>query len=117
MRPRGRALRWYRPRDEGGKAQTRRTMPMATDPTPYALGPEEGEALWGIDGALTTVKASAEQTGGRFALVEEVGRLGEGTPLHRHPEDDETFYVLEGEMTFFLGDEDRKSTRLNSSHA
>ncbi len=78
---------------------------MATDPTPYALGPEEGEALWGVDGALTTVKASAERTGGRFALVEEVGQLSEGTPLHRHPEDDETFYVLEGRMTFYLGDD------------
>jgi len=79
---------------------------VATDHrAPYALGPEEGEALWGVDGALSTVKASAEQTGGRFSLIEEVGRLGEGTPLHRHPEDDETFYVLEGEVTFFLGDD------------
>jgi quercetin dioxygenase-like cupin family protein len=77
---------------------------MATDPTPYALGPEEGEALWGVDGALTTIKASAEQTGGRFSFIEEIGQLSEGTPLHRHREDDETFYVLEGEMTFYLGD-------------
>jgi quercetin dioxygenase-like cupin family protein len=79
---------------------------MTTDPAPYALGPEQGEALWGIDGALTTIKASAEHTNGRFSLVEEIGQLSEGTPLHRHPKDDETFYVLEGEMTFYLDDGD-----------
>jgi hypothetical protein len=38
---------------------------MNTNPTPYVLGPEEGEAFWGF-GALWTLKASAEQTGGRF---------------------------------------------------
>jgi quercetin dioxygenase-like cupin family protein len=73
-------------------------------PAPYALGPEEGEALWGADGSLWTLKASAEKTGGPFSLIEEVGRLGEGTPLHRHAEDDEAFYVLEGEMTFHFED-------------
>jgi uncharacterized cupin superfamily protein len=26
------------------------------------------------------------------------------TPLHVHPEDDESFYILEGEMTFYLED-------------
>ena len=77
---------------------------MTTDPAPYALGPEQGEALWGIDGALTTIKASAEHTNGRFSLVEEIGQLSEGTPLHRHPKDDETFYVLEGDLTFYLED-------------
>jgi len=43
--------------------------------------------------------------------------------LHRH-DFDETFYVMSGELTFQLRDElisagpgqDRKSTRLNSSH-
>ena len=78
---------------------------MTAQPTPYALGPEEGEALWGVDGALSTIKASAEQTGGRFALIEELAPGGAGTPLHRHSEDDEAFYILEGEMTFYLEDD------------
>jgi quercetin dioxygenase-like cupin family protein len=76
---------------------------MNINPTPYVLGPEEGEAFWGF-GALWTLKASAEQTGDSFSLIEEVAPGGEGTPLHAHPEDDETFYVLEGELTFYLGD-------------
>ena len=77
---------------------------MNTKLTSYALDPEEGEAFWGF-GSLWTVKASAEQTGGRFAFIEELAPRGTGTPLHRHPEDDETFYVLEGDLTFFLEDD------------
>lgn len=76
---------------------------MSTTPTPHALGPEEGEALW-FGGALLTVKATAEQTDGEFFLIEELVAKGAAVPLHVHPEDDETFYVLEGELTFYLGD-------------
>jgi quercetin dioxygenase-like cupin family protein len=42
-----------------------------------------------------------EQTDGVLALVELTG--GGRPPLHRH-DFDETFYVLEGELTFQLGD-------------
>jgi len=77
---------------------------MNTNPSAYTLGPEEGEAFWGF-GAFWTLKASAEQTGNSFSLIEEVAPGGEGTPLHAHPEDDETFYVLEGELTFCLDDD------------
>src|SRR5919107_524577 len=54
---------------------------------------------------LWTIKASAEQTGGRYSLIEGVAPASEGTPLHVHREDDETFYVLEGELTFYLDDD------------
>ena len=77
---------------------------MNVNLTPYVLGPEDGEAFWGF-GSLWTVKASAEQTGGSFALIEELAPRGAATPLHRHP-DDETFYVLEGEIAFYLGDDE-----------
>jgi quercetin dioxygenase-like cupin family protein len=76
---------------------------MNTNPTPYALGSEDGEPLW-FFGMLATMKATAEQTGGEFILVEEVAPKGTATPLHVHPEDDESFYILEGEMTFYLED-------------
>jgi quercetin dioxygenase-like cupin family protein len=76
---------------------------MDTDPTPYALGPEQGEALW-FFGTLATFKATAEQTGGHYSLVEQVAPRGVATPLHVQPEDHESFYVLEGELTFYLED-------------
>ena len=76
---------------------------MDTNLTPYALGPGEGEALWSL-GAFTTIKATGEQTGGGFSIIEDLAPRGSGTPLHVHREDDETFYVLEGELTFYLDD-------------
>ncbi len=77
---------------------------MNTKRTAFALGSEDGDWFWGA-GALLIIKASAEQTGGRFALVERFASRGEGPPLHVHREDDEAFYVLEGELTFYLDDE------------
>lgn len=76
---------------------------MDTGPTPYALGPEDGEALW-FFGSLATFKATAEQTGGRFMLLEQLAPGGMATPLHVRSDDDESFYVMEGELTFFIED-------------
>ena len=70
---------------------------------PHVVQDGEGEALW-FFGMLLLLKATAEQTGGRFCLNEQRGRRGVNTPLHRQPADDETFVVLEGELHFFLGD-------------
>ena len=69
---------------------------------PFARDSDEGEALW-FFGTLLLLKATADQTGGRFSLCEQRGRRGMATPLHRQPADDETFVVLEGELRFFLG--------------
>ena len=71
---------------------------------PIALGPGEGEALWFL-GALATIKASAETTGGRVAVIEHLAPRGSGSPLHVHHREDEWFYVLEGELTFWVGGE------------
>ena len=53
------------------------------------------------------VKASAETTGGAFALFEEVEPVD--TPLHVHDNEDELFYVLEGEHVFQVGDEEHRA--------
>ncbi len=76
---------------------------MDANLSPYALGSEEGEALW-FFGMLVTMKATTEQTGGEFLLIEELAPRGTATPLHVHPTDDESFYILEGEMTFYFED-------------
>ena len=47
---------------------------------------------------------TAEETQGRFALVEIGVRRGEQSPTHSHTLEDEPVYVLEGEATFYLGD-------------
>jgi quercetin dioxygenase-like cupin family protein len=46
--------------------------------------------------------ATAEQTGGSYLLFEDRMERGKVTPLHLHPEADETMYLLEGEILFHL---------------
>lgn len=55
-------------------------------------------------GAVFIVKASAETTGGAFAIIEEVDPLD--TPLHVHANEDELFYVIDGEHVFLVGEEE-----------
>ena len=69
----------------------------------YRLGKEEGEAFWFL-GMLETIKISMVDTAGNFGLIEVVVRAGDGSPWHVHPEEDEWFYVLDGDFTFNVGD-------------
>ena len=57
-----------------------------------------------------TFLAKGEDTQGQFALQEQVGRKGNVPPRHIHHREDETFYVMEGEMTFLIGDQTIKAT-------
>jgi quercetin dioxygenase-like cupin family protein len=68
---------------------------------PIALAPGEGEARWAF-GALATLKASSETTDGRAFVVELLAPRGAGSPLHVHHREDEWFYVLDGELTFWV---------------
>jgi quercetin dioxygenase-like cupin family protein len=71
---------------------------------PIALQPGEGDARWFL-GFLVTIKSTAETTGGRVGIVEHLGTQGLGSPLHVHRNEDEWFYVTEGELTFWVGGE------------
>jgi quercetin dioxygenase-like cupin family protein len=65
-----------------------------------------GELLW-FGGGLLTLKVTSEQSGGAFFLLEDVAPRGKTTPLHLHPDDDETFYVLEGELLVHIDGTER----------
>ena len=69
----------------------------------YGLGKDEGEAFW-LLGMLETIKISAEDTGGEYGLVETVMRKGDGSPWHVHHNEDEWFFVLDGEVTIYVDD-------------
>lgn len=74
-----------------------------SEPTAYVSRPREAELRW-LGETCTYFLATGAQTGGGFALVDEQARRGESVPLHRHLDDVESFYVLDGELTFFVGD-------------
>jgi mannose-6-phosphate isomerase-like protein (cupin superfamily) len=77
---------------------------MTSTATSYMLTRDEGPMFWSV-GVLARIKATGEQSGGRFALVDEWCPPGYATPLHIHHAEDEAFYVLEGEATVFCADE------------
>jgi quercetin dioxygenase-like cupin family protein len=70
----------------------------------YLYQPKEGELRW-LGETSTRFLATGEQTGGAFCLVDEHASRGESVPLHRHRDDMESFYVLEGELTLHLDEQ------------
>jgi quercetin dioxygenase-like cupin family protein len=74
---------------------------------PLLVAPGAGEALW-FNNDLLIFKATGADTGGAFLLVEELARRGKVTPLHSHPAEDESFYVLEGEALLHLDGENQR---------
>lgn len=69
----------------------------------YGLGPGEGEAVW-FNRGLGLLKATADQTDGRFAVIELLAPKGFASPLHIHRSEDEFFVVLSGEVRVQHGD-------------
>ena len=63
----------------------------------------QSEKRW-MGNTFTHFLATGDTTNGAFCLVDETAKRGETVPLHRHVADVESFYVLEGEITFFIGD-------------
>lgn len=82
---------------------------METALRPYAVHRGEGEAL-SFFGTLTWVKASGAQTGGGLTLIEHVIPPGAGSPWHVHHNEDESFYVIEGDILFIVGAEQQRIT-------
>jgi quercetin dioxygenase-like cupin family protein len=62
-----------------------------------------GATYWG-PGDLYRFLVTGEETGGAYFAMEAVVPPGGGPPPHIHRNEDETFYVLEGEVEFLLGD-------------
>src|SRR3954454_20257716 len=67
---------------------------------------DEGEQMWFAGGGIFTWKATAAETDGAFILIEDVMARGKVTPLHVHPNADETVYVLEGELLVHIEGDD-----------
>jgi quercetin dioxygenase-like cupin family protein len=74
---------------------------MSTTAVPIIRGEGEGERRWFAGGGVHLMKATAEETDGAFLLLEDRMTRGKTTPLHTHPNLDETIIVLEGEILFY----------------
>jgi quercetin dioxygenase-like cupin family protein len=70
-----------------------------------ASEPGEGQAIWFRNNRIT-FKATAATTGGLFGLFEVLAPPGDSPPLHIHRRDDESFFVVEGQLRFRCGERD-----------
>jgi mannose-6-phosphate isomerase-like protein (cupin superfamily) len=59
---------------------------------------------------------TAEQTGGAYALAEQEIRPGNGAPPHIHHNEDESFYILEGEFSAVVDGVEKRLTKGDFIH-
>ena len=79
-----------------------------TEQVPIIKASGEGDKQSFLGGGLHTWKLMTEDTGGTFFMFEDLMKNGKTTPLHRHPEADETVYVLEGEIVINVDGEEHR---------
>jgi quercetin dioxygenase-like cupin family protein len=64
---------------------------------PVNVGPEDGMTI-SVVGDTYRILISGQQTGGAFACIDMVVPPGGGPGPHAHPDFEESFYVVEGEV-------------------
>jgi quercetin dioxygenase-like cupin family protein len=67
--------------------------------------PGRDRLIWSFN-MLMDVKATAEETGGALSVLDSRLTPAANPPLHVHHHEDEAFFVLDGEIEFFLADRD-----------
>jgi mannose-6-phosphate isomerase-like protein (cupin superfamily) len=55
-------------------------------------------------GELAILHTTGKETGGRYSMVELYATKEGEAPWHVHHREDEGFYIIEGEMTIYIGD-------------
>lgn len=59
----------------------------------------------GVVGDVYRFLATGEETDGKYAMFDALVPPGGGPPQHVHTREEESFYILEGEITFFVEDQ------------
>lgn len=65
---------------------------------------QSGEVLTFLD-SLLAIRADGRRTGGQLGLSESWAPQGHCSPLHVHSREDEAFFVIDGGMQFWLGED------------
>jgi quercetin dioxygenase-like cupin family protein len=76
---------------------------MSSASRPVIRKPSEGRTV-AVVGDVYRFLATGEDTNGKYALWETIVPSGGGPPPHVHSREEEGFYVLEGEITFQVGE-------------
>jgi quercetin dioxygenase-like cupin family protein len=78
-------------------------VPTSSHP-PVLRPPGEGRVI-AVVGDVHRFLATGAETGGQYATIEAVVPPGGGPPTHTHSREEESFYVLDGEITFTVNGE------------
>jgi mannose-6-phosphate isomerase-like protein (cupin superfamily) len=74
-------------------------------PLPFLRSKEDAVSFSVANGNTIWIRAGAHDTGGGYTLMEARQVAGTGPPLHTHEAEDETFYVLGGSYSFWIGED------------
>ena len=74
-------------------------MQTATAPTTLIRHRDEGQPTWFFNALMTTVASTAE-TAGAYSLTEHLVTAASNPPMHVQVEEEEAFYILDGEVEF-----------------
>ena len=72
-------------------------------PDGYMLAPDEGSMTWFV-GALLTFKAKAADTRGVLMFFQCDVPYGWQAPVHKHANESELFFIMEGEWEIYVND-------------
>ena len=78
-------------------------MPETT--SAFTVGPGQGPTVQGPAGGPLTFKVRGDQTGGALTVIENTIAPGDGPPHHVHANEDEAWWIVEGDLRFRLGDD------------
>ena len=77
---------------------------MTTNTKPTIRKSNEGRTI-AVVGDVYRFMATSEDTNGKYAMWQAIVPPGGGPPPHVHSREEESFYILEGEITFQIGEE------------
>lgn len=89
-----------------------RTSSVPGDGIPQMASPELRNSYWYI-GHLMSILISSKDSGGSFSLIHGYEIKGLEPPPHIHTREDESFYLLDGEITYTAGDNVFKAEKGN----
>lgn len=78
---------------------------MQTNLQSAIIAPPSAGADWSVLGTALTCKVSSEETGGAYSIVEQTVEPQSGPPPHVHQDEDEIFYIADGEFEILCGEQ------------
>jgi quercetin dioxygenase-like cupin family protein len=85
-------------------------LPLMSGAKGFIHHADEAPAYWTQD-ILWIMLADREETGGRWSMMEQLMPMGAGPPPHKHLWSDETFYILDGTITYLINDEIKTASK------